>query len=300
MFFRARKPLRFDPGLSTVGLAILVAGFAVAVIALIALLGGGSETVASRSAAAFEEAQRKGIPVGQGAHGHGAVSPGGAASHHPADTSDADHAGHGGAEPPHRAETGTPSHAGHATTGAAAGGGSPHAGTHHGTSAPVSGAAASPHSGMHHGTVAGAPAAGGAAGHVGHGGPPQAPVSTTASAPPEPLPKAAVAGPGQPAATLEPDPVDAPAETSVLDAKRSAELAREMGSGGHGMMHGTGSYRQLDAGRESAPTGQPTAAPHQHGTSPGSMPAPDTKKPRPAVTPVPTPGAHVHPGGGHR
>ncbi len=65
--------------------------------------------------------------------------------------------------------------------------------------------------------------------------------------------------PGQPARTLTSDPLDAPAASSVLDARRSAEMAAEMSGGmsGHGGHegheghegHGGGTYRQLDAGR---------------------------------------------------
>lgn len=52
--------------------------------------------------------------------------------------------------------------------------------------------------------------------------------------------------PGQPARTLRPDALDAPAATSVQEAQRSAEMAEEMtGHGGHG----AGAYRQVDAGR---------------------------------------------------
>ncbi len=62
-----------------------------------------------------------------------------------------------------------------------------------------------------------------------------------------------VPSPGQPASTLRPDPIDAPAATSVADAQRSADLAAGMagGHGGHGDHggHGTGSYRHVDAGR---------------------------------------------------
>jgi len=52
--------------------------------------------------------------------------------------------------------------------------------------------------------------------------------------------------PGQPAATLRPDALDAPAATSVADARRAAEMSEGMkGMGGHG----GGTYRQVDAGR---------------------------------------------------
>jgi Heavy metal binding domain len=82
--------------------------------------------------------------------------------------------------------------------------------------------------------------------------------------------------PGQPAKTLSPDALDAPAETSVQDAQRSAEMAEEMSGGGgheghgdhsgHGAQgghagHGTGTYRQTDAGREPMADHES----HQHG-----------------------------------
>jgi hypothetical protein len=82
--------------------------------------------------------------------------------------------------------------------------------------------------------------------------------------------------PGQPAKTLSPDPLDAPAETSVQDARRSAEMAEEMSGGGgheghgghdggHGG-HGTGTYRQTDAGREpETHEGHQHGEAHQHG-----------------------------------
>lgn len=319
MFFRARRSLpvlptapgqsRPDSGSSAVIAAILLAVIAGLVIALVALLGGGKETVASRSAAAFEDAQSKGVPVGEAAHGHGAVSPANPPSNDARpEEPGAGHAGHAGMETPGGPEKGM-THGEHAMPGRAPGGGSPHAGMHHGTSTPGSGAVASPHVGMHHGTSASPPGAsqpptGGPAGHAGHGSARPAPADNTASAPTEPLPKAAVASPGQPAATLQPDPLDSPAVTSKMDAKRSAEIAAQMGSGGHGA-HGTVSYVQIDAGRESVPRAHPAASGHEgmdHGSMPAATPTPGPgpRKPRPAATPLPTPSGHVHPGGGTR
>ena len=67
------------------------------------------------------------------------------------------------------------------------------------------------------------------------------------------------AQPGQPAATLGRDPLDAPASTSVAEAQRAATLAVGMAGHGHGG-HG-GTYRHLDAGRGPAPTGEPPRQP---------------------------------------
>lgn len=317
MLFRGRNSFlpaavrhsRTDSGWSMVALAILLAVVAGVVIALVALLGGGRRTVASRSAAAFDEAQRKGIPVGEAAHGgHGAASSGGGhAGMEMPGQGTAGVAGHAGMDMPGQGDSETEGHVGHAMAGSTTSGSSPHAGMEHGAAAPGSTAAPSSHAGMQHGTPAPRPGAsqpptGGAAGHAGHGGTGQA-AADRGGALAEPFARTAVADPGQPAATLEPDSLDAPAATSEMDAKRSAEMAAQMGSGGHGMTHGIGSYSQLDAGRESAESAQPTMPDHQgmdHGSMPPSTPKPATTKPRPAVTPAPTPRGHVHPGGGHR
>jgi hypothetical protein len=64
--------------------------------------------------------------------------------------------------------------------------------------------------------------------------------------------------PGQPAATLRPDPLDAPAATSVAEAQGAAAMAREMA--GHAG-HGAGAYRQVDAGR--GPVAQPERSEEQ-------------------------------------
>lgn len=74
--------------------------------------------------------------------------------------------------------------------------------------------------------------------------------------------------PGQPAKTLSPDELDAPADTSVEDARRAEEMAEAMsgegsheGHGGHGG-HGTGAYRHVDAGREAG--AENAAGEHDH------------------------------------
>ena len=58
----------------------------------------------------------------------------------------------------------------------------------------------------------------------------------------------------EPATTLRPDALDAPAATSVADAQRSAEMGEAMkgasgGHEGHGS-HGGSTYVHLDAGRQ--------------------------------------------------
>jgi hypothetical protein len=108
-------------------------------------------------------------------------------------------------------------------------------------------------------------------------------------------PPARTAADAAPARTLQPDPLDRPAPTALEDATRAAALATEM-AGGHAMSHGT--YRQIDAGRDSgttAPAGMPPG--HQHQPSrPQSQPSPDphlhhqpsapaSPSPRPSPTP---------------
>lgn len=89
---------------------------------------------------------------------------------------------------------------------------------------------------------------------------------------PSAAPPEAVA-PGQPAKTLSPDALDAPAPTSVLDAQRSAEMAG--GHGGHGDhgAHGVAGYRHVDAGRgpgayEGSEKQTPGGESHQHDHAP--------------------------------
>jgi hypothetical protein len=276
----------------TVLIAAGVIGLAVVLVAGIGFRGRG-ETMASRSAAAFREALRKGEPVNAGAHGHGALSPETKAS--------PPHAEHGDSQ---GGATGMPGPAdmpGHGMS-ASRPSGEAHAG-YEAEERGRRGEQAGGHAGMQHRSSA-APAA--------RGQPEGA--SSGARAIALPQAKAVQASPGQPAATLRPDPLDQPAETSVADATRSAEMARETG-GGHGMQHGATSYRQLDAGRDSVTTmpegeGKPPGssvtpkttaqAPHHHGMRNGSpqpspTPAPRAKPPSSEKKPSTPPTAPTHP-----
>jgi hypothetical protein len=249
------------------------AALAGGLMALAVLLGcGGEESVASKSAAAFEEAQKKGETFGGEGHahgGHGAVTPGGGhagmAPHdtaageeaagdmpHPAEHGGGAHAeaGHGNASEPASADHSAMGHGQSAAPGSAA----QHAG--HGMAAPQAPAAGSQPSGSGHaGHATMAPQTSAPdAGHAGHS--PSAggmPLDTSAPSP------------GQPARTLSPGPLDAPAATSVLDAQRSAEMAGTEGHGGHGGR----TYRHVDAGRgpetHEGSEPQTPGAEHQHG-----------------------------------
>lgn len=68
-----------------------------------------------------------------------------------------------------------------------------------------------------------------------------------------------------PAGTLAPDSLDAPAATSVRDAARAREAA-------HAMAHGT--YRHADAGRDDVAATSPVGA-ARRGSAPGTAPAAD-------------------------
>jgi hypothetical protein len=146
------------------------------------------------------------------------------------------HAGHEMAQPP----------------GGAAAAGAANAG--HGAPAGPTGQAAQPHAGHVMPPTGTTEAPAGQAEHAGH--------ATAAPTPPPEEPRALAAAPGQPAATLSADPLDAPAATSVAEARRAAALAIEMAGQGHGG-HG-GTYRHLDAGRgpESAPEADDPHAVH--------------------------------------
>lgn len=101
--------------------------------------------------------------------------------------------------------------------------------------------------------------------HAGHApGPAGMPSARQAPAP--------IVQPGQPAVTLLPDALDAPAATSLVDAQRSAEMALEMTGGGHGA-HRARTYRQFDAGRgEGGPAPGETTPQHQHHPTPPPAP----------------------------
>jgi hypothetical protein len=281
----------------TVLVAVVAVGLAIVLVAGVGFRGR-RETVASRSAAALREALRKGEPVGASAHG----------GHGGSQTTNSDMSGHGmspsGASGRGNAMPGM-SMPGMATSGHA--GMQPGmAGMQHGTTGTQPGMP-----GMQHG-MTGMPTAGKPQGSMSSG------TSTVA------LPKAAEALPGQPAGTLRPDSLDQPAETSVLDATHAQEMASEMG-GMAGMEHGGTSYRQLDAGRDSATampggesippessvtprTGAPSSHHHgmQHGLpQPAPTPVPRQKPPsserKPSTPPIaPTHPPHHHSGGEDR
>jgi hypothetical protein len=236
------------------------------VASLLPLLASGTgcrsrETTASRSAAAYDEARQRGAPI-QKAEGHG---PHGTASGKTEAPAPGPHAEHDatarepapGAKAAARHEMAGMDHsrsAGRQPSGGQTAHAHPAGAAH--SQQPVG--SAMDHSKMGHAKpTADSRPAGMDHAAMGHGQ--QMP-------PPAPEPAAAVARPGQPAATLRPDEIDSPASTSVRDAERSAELAKEM-AGGHAMQHGA-PYKQIDAGRDSgtqpSPAPRPTPTPRHH------------------------------------
>lgn len=291
---------------------------AAALPALILTLGcADRQTVASKSAAAYDEARRKGTPVGEG-NGHG-PAPGSAASpptggphaahEMPAAGSQAGdahgaHAGarsgdHGSAATPHTAMSG--SRRSHDTaqmkdeqTGHSRGADAePGHGAH--SAGPAERSAGMDHSKMDHSQRTGADHSG----MTQHGGGMTLP-------PPKPEPPSATAAPGEPGATLRPDSSDAPAATAVTDAARSAARAAEMASGAHPMQHGT--YVQTDAGRDNVTPPQSSGPAHGAHQAPRPPPGPTTPDPhrthdpqagpRPSPSPAGVPRA-PSPAGGH-
>ena len=240
------------------------AAFAGGLAAFVALAGCGKEpSVASRSAAAFREAQKTGETPGGGAHGHGALTPGGehempgsapesgsAAGHSGMAMEGMDHSKMKGMEHSGMAMEGMD----HAKMKGMDHSGMAMKGMDH---SKMGGMDPSKMENMDHSKMKG----------MEHSGMAMESMDTSAE------PKAVSASSGQPAMTLRPDALDAPAPTSEADAQRSAEMSEEMkgmgGMGGHGM----GTYRQVDAGRgpgayEGSEKQIPGAEPHHHAPPP--------------------------------
>jgi hypothetical protein len=266
------------------------------VLPVLALAGAcrGNQTTASKSAAEFDAAQKRGMTPGtgeaHGAHGQAAEverSPG------PSNMPGMDHSGMPGMGGAPAARPG------------AKGAASIMPGMDHSRMPGMAGApparpgataAGSSMAGMDHSRMpgmAGAPAAHPAPTGMDHSNMAQPP----GMAVPPPLPErpVAVAVPGQPSATLRPDEIDSPAPTAVREAARAATMAMEMAGGsGHGMQHGV--YRQIDAGREDV-TPPPKGGHGDHQPAP-SLPSSSADPHRQHA--VPAPPATPSSAGGHQ
>ena len=228
---------------------------------------GGKQTVASKSAAAYQEARAKGLPVEGGGHGDHGMSGGGAMRGMEHSTTKRD-----SAEMDHS----------HVDKGEMAG--MDHSKMQHGSAAmdhsmKRSGVAGMSHSQMQHGGMAGMDHSRAQHGSMAgmdhsktqHGGMTGMDHSKTQEGMSmgDPATAAIVADksaqptPGEPAAHLSPDPVDAPAATAVEDAERSAQMNEAMSSGDGMMMMSHGMYVHRDAGRSEAAPQQPMHHDHQ-------------------------------------
>jgi hypothetical protein len=258
--------------------------------ALMAAACGGEQSVASKSAAAYREAQAKGVPVSGGhAHDHGAATTSGGMDHsaHGAMSAGAaamDHSAHGTGANAHAgmdhgaAAAGATDHSGHAAAGTV-----DHAAMGHGTAANAHAGHTATASNAHaqHGT---APATGGA--HAGHSTTAGAATHDqhagmqhgTASPATDPHAQHGTAGAPaiasaprsnaemqrvQPAATLRRDAFDAPAPVSVSEAAKATQGG---GHEGHPM-------RGITPGqdRENPPTPMPAT---RDGSTPAAPPTP--------------------------
>ncbi len=256
---------------------------------------GGNESTASKSAAAFDEAAKKGMAPGAAGDAHGGhVAPAGAA-HGDHDMTASSTAGDDAmADMDHSTMPGM-NHSGGNVAGSMAGmdhskmtdmGGMDHSRTSGRASSRMAGMAGMDHSkmpgtaGMDH--AKGGPAMAGmdhsAMAGMNHGAASAMPgmghdmSAMGAPRPPIPEPALTVARPGQPAATLRSDDIDAPAPTAIRDASRAGGMDMA------GMSHGT--YRQTDAGRDVAR--EPMATPMTGGHEGHQMP-PATAPPMPAA-----------------
>jgi hypothetical protein len=199
---------------------------------------GGAESTASRSAAAYDEAQRKGVAVGK--------------SEHLAEQGQR-HVGHATA-PPTKSNPASHEHGGH-------------------SSKPSTGAPAKPqpeghvgmdHSQVDHSKIPTADSHASTDAHAGMDHSRMAGMQDGTSAPSRIVEAlSAIAKPGAPSATLAADPLDRAPATSIADAARSAATAAEMSGGGHAMSHGT--YTHVDAGRDAKPSPKPSPhVEHKH------------------------------------
>jgi hypothetical protein len=223
---------------------------------IVAVVGcGGMESTASRSAAAYDEAQRKGVAIGHPAHGGHTAEPAPQKGTVSPDMPATEHSRMPGRGVPSQTQTDTHAEMDHSKTpnrkpsGKGTAERAPMAGMDHSRMAGMAGhqqTQTDPHAGMHHSKMPG----------MSH----DMPISA-----PSPEPVSATAKPGQPAETLQPGSLDQPPATSVADAARSAAMAAEMAGGGHGMSHGK--YQHLDVGRDTeAPSlpASPQVKEHKH------------------------------------
>jgi hypothetical protein len=224
-------------------------GCTVAIATTLFVACGDRHTMAMKSQNAFEEAQKKGIPIGKGAHGgHTAMG-------------SEEMSGMPGSDAGVTSSAGSPS-------GMA---GMDHSKMPGMSQGQMGGMDHSKMPGMKHGDMKGMDMSGTKHGDMKgmdmsgtkHGDMKGMDRSGMEMSPVVPQPKALQAKPGETAATLRADPLDAPAASSVTSAQQSAEMNRKMASGEGRMTMSMGSYVQHDAGRESSSSQQMNGMEHR-------------------------------------
>jgi len=242
----------------------------------------GDDSVASRSALAFRQAQQRGETFGGDghAHGHGALTQ----DEVPGTDEHAEMGQDAGRSTGQPMDHGAMGHG--EDQSASAGERVDHAAMGHEARPGAGQDSPKPtdHAAMGHGHEASSPPPGKAMDHSATGqvspvgGQPTSPGAVpagTAILPAAPVP------PDATAATLAPDALDAPATTSIVEASRAAATASEMGgAGGHGGHGGAGTYRHVDAGRDGdardpqreAPAGGPPPSAHESHESGAGVP----------------------------
>jgi hypothetical protein len=223
--------------------AALLAAMAMTLVAC-----GGRETMASKSAAAYDEAKKKGVPIAAGEHGghSNEATPGQSAADA---ATEADHGAMPGMDKP-RITTGK--------HGQLAGmDHSKMTGMQHGSSGAgahdMAGMDHSAMQGMAHGSMPGMQNAGSMAGMPGM----QHSSTTPATMVAPPTTNTAIAQ-TQPAATLRPDELDAPAPTAIEEAAKAALGSNHATDGAAPTQH------------EQHPPAQPPAEHHHHGNGEAS------------------------------
>jgi Heavy metal binding domain len=219
---------------------------------------GDHQTMATKSQAAFEEAQKKGIPIGKNAHG-GHNSMGGE-----------EMSGmHGGEAAATSGGGATGAMAGMDMSGSKSGMKGMDMSGSRSTGMKGMDMSGSRSTGMKGMDMSGSRSAGmkgmdmsgsRSAGMKGMD------MSGTPMSPVVPQPTALQPRAGETAATLRADPRDTPAPSSVTSAQQSVEMNREMASGNGAMAMSMGSYVQHDVGRSSSGSEQ------MNGNSPRQMP----------------------------
>jgi hypothetical protein len=240
-----RRAFRFEELVMTI--SIRTALILILAAAILALPGcGGKESMASRSEAAFREAQAKGLPIDKGEHGGHQNSEAGEMSH--PETGDMKGMDMSGMKPGgmKSKDMSTMKHGdmkgmNMSTSKHGDMKGMDMSGMKHGDMKGMDMSA------MKHGDMKGMDMSGTKPGDM-----KGMDMTGVEMSPVVPQPLALQPKPGEAATTLRADPLDAPAMSSVTAAQQSGKMNTAMASGEGGMTMSMGSYVQHDVGRQSS------------------------------------------------